>query len=230
MLHSFTKKPTHFDIAYAPVHITYRLYGSVPTKQIEYLNKEKGKQIEQLLAAQCHPDHKLPAEELRLQMHYVNRRYEQAIDDYLHKSSSGPFYLSEPGIAEEIIKSWKFLHDQGIIYLYAICVMSNHVHVIVGNANPQEPSPIDRLMQRTKSYTSSVANKLLGRTGKPFWNEKYYDVTVRKGRFMRAMWYVLNNPVKAGLVEFWSDWPHTFVHDDYVGLFAQVSGAGSPAA
>ena len=230
MLHNFTEKPTHFDIGYAPVHVTYCLHASVPVKHFEYLKEGKGKQIEQLLAAQCHPDYKLPAEELRLQMHYVNRRYEQAIDDYLHLSSIGPFFLSEQAVAEVVIASWKFLHDIGAVYLYAICVMSNHVHVIVGNSNPQQPIPIGQLMQRTKSYTSSVANKLLGRTGKPFWNEKYYDVTIRKGRFMRAMRYVLNNPVKAGLVLFWSDWPHTYVHPEYVWLFAQNSGAGSPAA
>ena len=230
MLHNFTNKPTHFDLAYAPVHISYRLHGSVPKKQLEYLKEQKGKQIEQLLAAQCHQEHKLSAEEFKLQMHYINRRYEQAIDDYLHNSSNGPLYLSEPAVAEEIIESWKFLHEKLAVYLYAVCVMSNHVHVVVGNANPLEPSPIDQIMHRTKSYTSNRANTILERKGQPFWDEKYYDVTIRKGRFMRAMWYVLNNPVKAGLVDFWSDWPHTFVNDDYVGLFAQVSGAGSPAA
>ena len=36
---------------------------------------------------------------------------------------------------------------------------------------------------------------------------------------MRVMWYVVNNPVKAGLVNRWSDWPYTWVHPEYVRLF-----------
>ena len=230
MLHNFTKKPTHFDIGYAPVHISYRLYGSVPVIQLQSITDRRDEQIEQLLAAQCDRQHKLAPKELKLEMHRINQRYDLAIDEYLHNSSNGPYYLSDSRIANEVIDSWKYLHDEGFIYLYAICVMSNHVHVIIGNANPKAPTAIDLLMQRTKRFTSRAANKLLGRTGEPFWSEKYYDVTIRKGRFMRAMWYVLNNPVKAGLVKFWADWPNTYVHPEYVGLFARQNGAASPVA
>jgi len=33
------------------------------------------------------------------------------------------------------------------------------------------------------------------------------------------MWYVLNNPVKAGLVKNWKDWPATYLNPDFDLLF-----------
>jgi hypothetical protein len=45
-------------------------------------------------------------------------------------------------------------------------------------------------MHRAKGPTARWANKLLGRVGKPFWQEEYFDRLVR----------LELNPVKAGLV------------------------------
>jgi hypothetical protein len=36
---------------------------------------------------------------------------------------------------------------------------------------------------------------------------------------MRVMWYVLHNPVAAGLVDSWMDWRFTYVYPEYLELF-----------
>jgi REP element-mobilizing transposase RayT len=61
-------------------------------------------------------------------------------------------------------------------------------------------------MQSLKGYTAREANKLLGRHGH-FWDAESYDHEVRDANeFANIKRYILNNPVKAGLVKNWRDW------------------------
>jgi len=74
--------------------------------------------------------------------------------------------------------------------------MANHVHLLV----LPRISP-SRFLQTLKGYTAREANRLLGRTGQPFWQAETYDHTVRDDRESdRIKAYIENNPVKAGLV------------------------------
>ena len=74
--------------------------------------------------------------------------------------------------------------------------MANHVHLLV----VPYISPT-RFLQSLKSYTARQANKLLGRTGEPFWQRESYDHWVRdEAERRRIISYIENNPVKAGLV------------------------------
>ncbi len=76
--------------------------------------------------------------------------------------------------------------------------MPNHVHVIFSTA-----LALADVLHGWKSYTRTMINRTLKRTGK-LWQDDYYDRLVRNERQLRrAVDYVLNNPVKAGLV----DWP-----------------------
>ena len=63
------------------------------------------------------------------------------------------------------------------------------------------------IMHSIKRYSAREANRLLGRTG-AFWQEESYDHYSRnEAEWLRTINYVLNNPVKAGLVKEWQDWP-----------------------
>lgn len=214
------RKSPHYDIGSSPVHITYRLAGSIPKGYLKKLRAKKEKQLA-LIDLACGQQEMSSSERRIIQAKRREVFTELMVeeDKYLHGKSTGPYYLEVPEIAKEVIESWIYLHQEGVIFLYAICIMSNHVHIVVGNPNPTGMVSIGKLMKRTKSYTSGLANKILGRTGNAFWEDYYFDTTIRRGRFIRCMWYVLNNPVKAGLCSSWQDWPHTWVHPDYVGLF-----------
>ncbi len=86
--------------------------------------------------------------------------------------------------------------------------MPNHVHAVVLLLD--ESPPLVKTLQRLKSYTASKANKLLSRSG-ACWQAESYDHIVRKGELARIVAYVLENLVKAGLVEDWEQWPYTYL-------------------
>ena len=82
-------------------------------------------------------------------------------------------------------------------------VMANHVHVLLLPLVP--PS---RLLKSLKGSTAREANRLLGRTGEPFWQRESYDHWVRdEAEWNRIAAYIENNPVKAGLVARAEEYP-----------------------
>jgi len=62
-----------------------------------------------------------------------------------------------------------------------------------------------------KKFSSLQCNRLLCRKGH-FWEEESYDHWLREGEFDRIVAYTLNNPVKAGIVSRWQDYPWTYCH------------------
>jgi REP element-mobilizing transposase RayT len=119
------------------------------------------------------------------------------MDRRLDRASAGPMYLRQPAIAQLVMESIRKGEQLDHYELYAFVVMANHVHVLI---HPHvDPS---RLLKSLKGATAREANKLLGRTGEPFWQKESYDHWVRgHAEFERIRVYIENNPVKAGLVK-----------------------------
>ena len=191
---------SHFPIGTVPVHITYRLFGSVPRAEKKRIATGPGNKT-------------ATAGSLM--------REELAVDSYLHRFSTGPMHLAHEGIRQLVLDSCLYLQAEGTLVLYAACVMSNHVHVIVGARQNGQPLPIGPLMNRHKRHTARGANRILGTTGNPFWETNYYDRTVWGTQFPRVMRYVLNNPVKAGLVATWQDHQGTYVAPRFQAEYGQ---------
>jgi REP element-mobilizing transposase RayT len=62
-------------------------------------------------------------------------------------------------------------------------------------------------MRWLKGRTGRMANRILGRTGMPFWQEESFDHWVRSPEELQELIdYVERNPVKAGLVEAKQQW------------------------
>lgn len=107
--------------------------------------------------------------------------------------------------------------------------MSNHVHVVFAPLAMQSSSTdvvnsaknaaqtkdlrynsLSSIMQSLKGYTAHKANHLLERSG-AFWQGESYDHVVRDAsEWQRIVTYVLNNPVKAGLVDTWEKWKWSY--------------------
>jgi len=96
------------------------------------------------------------------------------------------------------------LHTQTVLKrctLHAFVIMPNHVHVL---ATPAVPLP--QLTKTIKSFTANQANRVLGRTGQPFWQNETYDHLVRDATsFEKIRHYIEHNPVRAGLVHLPAD-------------------------
>ncbi len=126
------------------------------------------------------------------------------MDRYLDSARSGPLYLKQGPVAQLVIGSIRYNAEQLQRYeLHAFVVMANHVHLLVTPL--VSPS---RFLQTVKGYTAREANRLLGRTGQPFWQAESYDHWVRNDRESeRINAYIENNPVRAGLVTNAADYP-----------------------
>ncbi|RZL04799.1 MAG: hypothetical protein EOO62_20475 [Hymenobacter sp.] len=127
-------------------------------------------------------------------------------DALLNGSEHGPTWLSQPAVADLVQQALHY-PDAKSYDLRCYCIMPNHVHVVV--ALPDNSPPLTKTLQLLKGYFSFQANKLLGLSG-AFWQAESYDHVVRPGEVDRITSYVLENPVKAGLVDDWQKWPHSY--------------------
>jgi putative transposase len=120
-----------------------------------------------------------------------------AMDRLLERGSSGPLYLHRPELAGMVVAA---LHDGERRFhgyqLHAYIVMPNHVHLLV---TPKVVAT--RWLAPLKGFTAYRANELLGRHGRPFWQDESYDHLVRSEvEFALIQSYIEENPVSAGLV------------------------------
>lgn len=70
-----------------------------------------------------------------------------------------------------------------------------------------------KITHRIKRRSARESNKLLGRAGE-FWEHESYDHWIRdQEEWQRTVAYVRNNPVSAGLVKRWEDWPWTYIRE-----------------
>ncbi len=126
----------------------------------------------------------------------------ERLEKYLN-SGYGECYLKQTKIAL-LVESSLLFFDGKRYRLFAWVVMPNHVHVLV---ELYRDYTLDQILHSWKGYTAGEANNLLGRKG-PFWYREYFDRYVRNEKhFARAVEYIHNNPVVAGLVRKAEDWP-----------------------
>ena len=119
------------------------------------------------------------------------------MDRYLDEARVGPTWLKQQEVAKVVVDGIQYgantLHHYD---LHAYVVMANHVHLLI--------SPLvspSKLLQSVKGFSAREANKLLNRSGEPFWQRESYDRWVRdESEFDRIHHYIVTNPVHAGLV------------------------------
>jgi REP element-mobilizing transposase RayT len=194
--------------------VTFRLKGSLPYEIIHSLLDEQECPRKALL--------NLPETDQAEQKALDEQRYFEQWEKYLDKAEHGPCWLSQPEIAE-IVKEALLYRDGKVIDLNAFTIMSNHVHVVFEALSRSGWQPdrfrseyhsdlqgVPKIMQSLKRHTARQANVILGRDG-AFWQDESYDRVIRDhDEYDRTVFYVLENPVKAGLVSRWEDWPWTY--------------------
>jgi len=130
--------------------------------------------------------------------------------DYLDANLNEPYWLQNEEVAQLNLDALQF-YDKKHYKLWAATIMSNHIHLLI-TLLPNSP-PLWKILKNIKSYTGKEGNRILNRTGKgKFWEEESYDRLVRDGEFERVLWYILNNPVKANLINDWKKWRWNYCH------------------
>lgn len=140
------------------------------------------------------------------------------MDRYLDQARCGPTWLLKEEIAQLVLDSLHYAERSLQFYdLHAWVIMSNHIHLRV---SPKAPPA--RFLQSVKGYTAREANRLLRRTGQPFWQSESFDHWIRdEAESKRVQSYIEQNPVRAGLV----NRPELYRWSSaYVGQDADVAG------
>ena len=182
----------------APLFITFRLAGSLPVTAIQQLQAESEAALG-IITQTISVEEQAPA------AHRARKAYFGKFDAQLDGHSYGPNWLRQSEIANLVCQEIVLLAGLEINVL-SYCVMPNHVHLVM--QLPETPDfSFGKLMQRLKGRTAYKANQLLRRNG-PFWQHESYDHLIRDERELEHInAYVVMNPVKAGLVENWEEWP-----------------------
>lgn len=201
----------HWQPPGASIFLTWRIFGSLPKEAIERLAEERA-----LLNKQpCRPGESPRDRALR-----HSEGLFSLTDELLGYADQGPSWLADERIAKMMVDAL-FYHAGRLYSLLAFVVMPNHVHVLLtplvmggdepadGPTGEQVPQyvPLRKITQSLKGYVAREANKLLNRTGKPFWQEESYDHWARnEAELARIITYIESDPVRSGLVANPEEW------------------------
>jgi putative transposase len=222
----------HINPPDATFFVTCRLAGSIPKQVVEDYKRKKHWLDSQLKQA-LQTIEILPSPEVEnwvSRIEHYQREWFIRYEEILHKAQTGPVWMKNPEIARMVAGNLHRL-DGEVLLLDAYSVMSNHIHIVfkpflsgssfgLQSFEPVNAEPgLARIMHSIKGRSARECNLLLGRTGS-FWEHESFDHVIREGRFGQTIRYVLNNPVKAGLVRHWKDWPWNYCRKELQECFA----------
>ncbi|HRY83218.1 MAG TPA: hypothetical protein P5533_01145 [Candidatus Cloacimonadota bacterium] len=189
------------------VFITYRVKFTLPAIVVTELNQRKTEWYQKLQTiAESEKAEYLRTKDARVFLWF---------DELISKADGVPKTLQRKDITDIIADS--FRHFDGLRYhLLAYCIMPNHVHVLIDPAIHEDGDiyPISHVTYTWKRFTATAINRVLTKSGS-FWQQESYDHLIRDAdEFDRVLGYLIDNPVKAGLVNDWTEWSGTWVRAD----------------
>jgi putative transposase len=114
-------------------------------------------------------------------------------------------------IARFIIDEMEFMRNRDEIVLYCFCIMPDHVHMLLSLSKGYQKSLIN-WVSAFKRYSAKIARKSCG--VKQLWQNNFYDHVVRRDEsLIKVVEYIVNNPVRKGLVREWKKYPYSRIVD-----------------
>jgi len=110
----------------------------------------------------------------------------------------GPVWLKDERVAKSVVNALRYGQWQlGLYKLMAFALVANHAHLLI-----QPNTDLSKITRTVKGFAAREANKILGRTGQPFWQDESFDHWVRnRDELNRTIRYIERNPVFAGLAQ-----------------------------
>ena len=190
------------DFRHWPVHIVYREHGSLPWAAVKAIAENMKAALEPL--AHCYPGYQTPnhpdRRDYRVAVSQVRERYQETFDEALHRFKQSPMRFRDPAVQQEIINSWQFLARKYNLEVFLICVMSNHVHVLLMHREEDGCAAFKPIMTEHRRWVSRQVKPLLECPSAQVWARGAFDRDVRPGTFWRVVNYILQNPIKARIV------------------------------
>lgn len=201
----YYRRLPHLQPSGATFFVTFRLVDSIPQIVIKRWRTER--QVLNRLLEGLSPD-----EAQKASLEFTRKRFVD-LEHLLDAATTGEAWLKDKRLARQVCR---FLQNKdGEQYrLDAYCVMSNHVHVLLmplsDNKASARPYSLQKIFHAIKRLSAMECNRLLQRAG-AFWEEESFDHYCRDHEeWIRILLYILNNPVKAGVVSDWRDYPFTY--------------------
>ena len=193
----------HGFLCDTPIHLIYRLRGCAPVGELKIIFDNLKLEVKDLRRQQ-------PKSTKELQALLAEQM--EVYDELLDAQDQSKFILQDEAVARIVIDSWLTLRDRQLCRVYVICVMGNHVHVLLAGLPNAQDMLLGLVLRKHKSFTDRTIKGLLHR-GEDVWDTGYFDRYVRAGTFWEILLYILDNPRKAGLVSEWRQWPNTWVDE-----------------
>lgn len=181
----------HWEVEEGRYFVTVHLAGTIPAEGRARLRR-LAEQLRKVPGG-------LDAARLPLQ-----RRIFSEMELWLDRSQWNP-HLRRPDIGAMVADAIDHRHERGDWRSLAYVVMPTHVHLFceAGSAG------LKHALEDFKRWTGQQATKLLDPGGPRFWQREWFDHWSRSDEEdQRIVAYIRNNPVKAGLVQEPSHWPH----------------------
>lgn len=168
----------------------------------------------------------------------MSRKYKFSNNDYLYFISFAVVYWIDLFIRKEykdiLLDSWRFCQKEKDLDIYGWCIMTSHVHMIIGSRG----RPMEKIVSEVKSYTSKLLRKaieesntesrrewmlwLMKRAGEKngnnndwqLWQQHNQPIEIRSADFFfQKLNYIHQNPVEAGFVELEEDYLYSSARD-----------------
>jgi putative transposase len=169
----------------------------------------------------------------------MSRKYKFHDNDKLYFISYAVVYCIDVFIRDEykqeLINSWQHCMENKGLQIYSWCIMTSHVHLIIGTVGQKK---LDEIVGETKSYTSTRLKKIISdhpqesrkewmmwmfeRAGKKnsnnndwqFWQQHNKPLEIKdQEMFDNTLNYIHDNPVVAGFVNKPEDWIYSSARD-----------------
>jgi len=191
--------------------VTFHLAGSLPVPVLRELGRKyhqplKTMDLEFRASGIRPPDDAEQRSRLR-------KLYFAGYDDALHAQKTLR-WLNDDRVAQIVQNIILSLEKEQHYDLWCYTIMPNHIHILFQHPSASaegDAFELRKTMQLLKGRSAVLSNRLLGRHGS-FWQDESFDHVVRGNEFERIVFYILNNPVKAGLVQNWNEWRWSYIH------------------
>lgn len=194
-----------------PIFITFRMSFSLSAEIMREYNRQK-----ELWHKETRNPDQIPLENrTEAKSMHLFRLY----DELIANEETTPKILQAKELTDIVAEALSHFNGERY-YLLAYCIMPNHVHTVVlpKIIDSGEIYPLSRITYTWKRYSATKINRLLGRCG-PFWQRESYDHVIRdEDELYGVLQYIMDNPIKANLVEKWDEWHGTWIDDQYAPI------------
>lgn len=145
----------------------------------------------------------------RKRVHLNNFDYKSSSYVYfitLCTASKQPHFLNNR-IAKIVEEEMELRRARKEIRVFCYCIMPDYLHMLLSLADNYQKS-LQNWVSAFKRFTGKVINELCNT--KPLWQKNFYDHIVREDEsLLEIAKYILNNPVRKGLVPEWAAYPYS---------------------